>query len=145
MPSSYLMYYKIKHKLYTYVCIYLLCVCLESESALFAKCAQTHKEFVVVFKEALGTYTHAYLSSGVVQFFVVSILWFFFSPSPFSSTVIFPSPPIPPHKHNSLFCTVCIYVTYSILKDCLCVHVAQWCLLRGEQDVRRADPSARLY
>ncbi len=35
----------------------------ESESALFAKCAQTHKEFVVVFKKLLvHTRIHAYLT-----------------------------------------------------------------------------------
>ncbi len=35
----------------------------ESESALFAKCAQTHKEFVVVFKKLLvHTRIHAYIS-----------------------------------------------------------------------------------
>ncbi len=39
----------------------------ESESALFAKCAQIHKEFVVVFKKLLvhtciHTYIHTYLT-----------------------------------------------------------------------------------
>ncbi len=39
----------------------------ESESALFAKCAQTHKEFVVVFKKLLvhtciHTYIYTYIS-----------------------------------------------------------------------------------
>ncbi len=39
----------------------------ESESALFAKCVQTHKEFVVVFKKLLvhtcmHTYNHTYLT-----------------------------------------------------------------------------------
>ncbi len=43
----------------------------ESESALFAKCVQTHKEFVVVFKKLLvhtcihtyiHTYKHTYLT-----------------------------------------------------------------------------------
>ncbi len=35
----------------------------ESESALFAKCAQTHKEFVVVFRKLLvHTYMHTYIS-----------------------------------------------------------------------------------
>ncbi len=33
----------------------------ESESALFAKCAQTHKEFVVVFKKLLVHTVHAYI------------------------------------------------------------------------------------
>ncbi len=32
----------------------------ESESALFAKCVQTHKEFVVVFKNLL-VHTHTYI------------------------------------------------------------------------------------
>ncbi len=39
----------------------------ESESALFAKCVQTHEEFVVVFKKLLvhtciHTYIHTYLT-----------------------------------------------------------------------------------
>ncbi len=39
----------------------------ESESALFAKCAQTHEEFVVVFKKLLvhtciHTYIYTYIS-----------------------------------------------------------------------------------
>ncbi len=35
----------------------------ESESALFAKCVQTHEEFVVVFKKLLvHTYIHTYIS-----------------------------------------------------------------------------------
>ncbi len=39
----------------------------ESESALFAKCVQTHEEFVVVFKKLLvhtciHTYKHTYLT-----------------------------------------------------------------------------------
>ncbi len=38
----------------------------ESESALFAKCVQTHEEFVVVFKKLLvhtciHTYIHTYI------------------------------------------------------------------------------------
>ncbi len=33
----------------------------ESESALFAKCAQTHEEFVVIFKKLLVAYLHAYI------------------------------------------------------------------------------------
>ncbi len=35
----------------------------ESESALFAKCVQTHEEFVVAFKKLLvHTYKHTYLT-----------------------------------------------------------------------------------
>ncbi len=56
------------------VCFELLCLCRsesESESALFAKCAQTHEEFIVVFKKLLVhtrihtyiyTYLHTYIS-----------------------------------------------------------------------------------
>ncbi len=33
----------------------------ESESALFAKCVQTHEEFVVVFKKLLVHTVHAYI------------------------------------------------------------------------------------
>ncbi len=39
------------------------CLLQYSESALFAKCAQTHKEFVVVFKKLLvHSCIHTYIS-----------------------------------------------------------------------------------
>ncbi len=53
---------------------YLVCATSVSESALFAKCAQTHKEFVVVFKKLLvHACIHTYISDMRTEIFKLNL------------------------------------------------------------------------